>query len=194
MNDTLTRPFLTGERVLLRLAEPGDGAMLLAFHQRNEAFLAPYDPPRPEGFWTEDFWEHYIEQAQREFAVGASCRFLVLPQNNPGMVCGKVNLSQISRGPFQACIMGYAVDEAMQGKGMMRESVSLVIEHAFTTLGLHRIMANYLPTNERSGGLLKRLGFSVEGYARDYLYINGTWRDHILTSLVNSNWSGEIWK
>lgn len=48
-------------------------------------------------------------------------------------------------------------------------------------------MANYLPQNQRSAALLKRLGFSVEGYARDYLKINGEWQDHILTSLVNSD-------
>ena len=50
---------------------------------------------------------------------------------------------------------------------------------------MHRVMASYIPVNERSGRLLKKLGFIVEGYARDYIYINGSWRDHILTSLVN---------
>jgi hypothetical protein len=46
---------------------------------------------------------------------------------------------------------------------------------------------NDIPTNERSGRLLRRLGFQVEGYARDYLYIHDGWRDHILTSLTNPN-------
>lgn len=50
-------------------------------------------------------------------------------------------------------------------------------------------MAAYLPDNERSGKLLKRLGFVVEGYARDYLMIDGQWQDHILTSLINHNWN-----
>lgn len=43
-------------------------------------------------------------------------------------------------------------------------------------------MANYMPTNEQSGRLLRKLGFSVEGYARDYLLLQGTWKDHPLTS------------
>ncbi|MNL86782.1 ribosomal-protein-S5-alanine N-acetyltransferase [compost metagenome] len=46
-------------------------------------------------------------------------------------------------------------------------------------------MANYIPENERSGALLKRLGFEVEGLARDYLKINGAWRDHVLTARIN---------
>lgn len=49
-------------------------------------------------------------------------------------------------------------------------------------------MANYMPHNRRSGNVLKSLGFNIEGYARDYLYINGYWEDHILTSLTNKNW------
>ena len=102
---------------------------------------------------------------------------------------GKVNLTQVARGPFQACYLGYAIDQEEQGKGKMFEATKLAIDYALHELQLHRIMANYLPTNERSARLLRRLGFVVEGYARDYLYINGAWRDHILASLTNLNWS-----
>ena len=50
-------------------------------------------------------------------------------------------------------------------------------------------MANYMPDNLRSAALLKRLGFEVEGLAKNYLYINGQWRDHVLTSLTNADWN-----
>jgi ribosomal-protein-alanine N-acetyltransferase len=68
----------------------------------------------------------------------------------------------------------------------MRESLQASISYVFSELRLHRIMANYMPFNRRSGGLLRRLGFVVEGYARDYLQINGAWEDHVLTSLTNT--------
>ena len=74
----------------------------------------------------------------------------------------------------------------------MYEAAKLAIHYALYELRLHRIMANYLPTNERSARLLRRLGFVVEGYARDYLYINGAWRDHILTSLTHSKWGEDL--
>ena len=67
----------------------------------------------------------------------------------------------------------------------MFEALQRSIEFMFGPMRLHRIMANYIPTNERSGGLLRRLGFQVEGYARDYLFIHDGWRDHILTSLTS---------
>jgi len=56
---------------------------------------------------------------------------------------------------------------------------------AFEELRLHRIMANYRPENERSARLLERLGFVREGIARDYLFVDGAWRDHVLTSLTH---------
>ena len=48
-----------------------------------------------------------------------------------------------------------------------------MIAFAFGTLKLHRVQANYQPENERSAALLKRLGFQIEGHARDYLFLNG---------------------
>lgn len=52
-------------------------------------------------------------------------------------------------------------------------------------LKLNRIMANYLPDNQRSAGLLARLGFAQEGLAKRYLKINGHWRDHVLTAKLS---------
>ncbi|MBE9234176.1 30S ribosomal protein S5 alanine N-acetyltransferase, partial [Cuspidothrix issatschenkoi LEGE 03284] len=52
--------------------------------------------------------------------------------------------------------------------------------------------ANYMPHNRRSAKVLKRLGFVVEGYATDYLMINGQWEDHILTSLTNPHWRSDL--
>ena len=84
--------------------------------------------------------------------------------------------------------MGYSLAADRQGKGYMSEALEIAIAYVFTQLNLHRIMAAYLLDNQRSGKLLKRIGFVVEGYACDYLMINGQWQDHILTSLINRNW------
>lgn len=91
----------------------------------------------------------------------------------------------IVRSPLQACYLGYSVDLDWEGKGAMSEAIPAVLDHAFGPLGLHRVMANHLPENERSARLLKRLGFETEGYARSYLFLDGAWRDHVLTARVN---------
>jgi [ribosomal protein S5]-alanine N-acetyltransferase len=93
--------------------------------------------------------------------------------------------SNIIRSVFQASHLGYKLAEHAQHHGYMTEAARAGIEFAFGILRLHRIMANYLPHNHRSGAVLNRLGFKSEGFAEAYLFINGKWQDHVLTSLVN---------
>lgn len=104
-----------------------------------------------------------------------------------GVLQGECNVTTIVRGPFQACYLGFSIAQAAQGQGLMHEALSTAIDFIFSTCRLNRIMANYRPENRRSGKLLARLGFEIEGKARAYLKINGLWEDHILTSIINSN-------
>jgi ribosomal-protein-alanine N-acetyltransferase len=67
----------------------------------------------------------------------------------------------------------------------MREILEAAIEFVFSEVGLHRVMAGYIPSNYRSAALLARLGFEREGYARAYMQIAGRWQDHVLTSKIN---------
>ena len=76
------------------------------------------------------------------------------------------------------------IDQELQGDGYMYEALERLMRYAFEDLRLHRVMANYQPVNIRSGRLLERLGFEREGYARDYLHVDGGWRDHVMTALV----------
>ena len=101
---------------------------------------------------------------------------------------GDIALSEIVRGAFQACYLGYRIGAGYEGQGYVAESIARVVEYAFNALKLHRIMANYMPSNNRSAAVLRRCGFTVEGLARDYLRINGEWRDHVLTSRINPQW------
>ncbi len=179
---------LRTERTLLRLAEPGDVPELLAFHTRNLAHLAPSSPRRPETFLTEAHWQQEIARSREDFAAGRSARLLLCLAENPQRIIGAVNLNTITRGAAQYADLSYALDGEMQGQGLMPEAVRVVIAFAFGPLNLHRIRACYLPTNERSGAVLRHLGFVVEGYARDYLLIDGRWQDQVLTSLINPDW------
>lgn len=160
---------------------------MLAFALENREHLTRWQPPEPAGYDTEKFWREYLQRSRVDFIDGRSLRLVFFERGNPaGPVIGECNFSNFVRGPFQACFLGYKIDYRHEGRGLMREGLTASISYVFENLRLHRIMANYIPTNERSGRLLRRLGFVVEGYARDYLLINGEWRDHVLTSLTNT--------
>ena len=72
--------------------------------------------------------------------------------------------------------------------GLMTEALRLAIDYMFKERNLHRIMANYMQSNSRSGRILEKLGFAIDGRAKEYLQINGRWEDHVMTSLVNKEW------
>ncbi|AXE29977.1 alanine acetyltransferase [Chromobacterium phragmitis] len=181
---TIPQPMLATARLRLLPADPALAASMLEHQLRNREHFAPWDPTPGEQFYTETYWTMQLRQRARDWEDGGGARFLLAAQARPERVIGTVSLSNIVRGVFQACHLGYGIDHAHQGQGLMREALEAAIGFAFDELKLHRIQANYQPANVRSAALLKRLGFVVEGRAKDYLYINGAWRDHVLTALT----------
>ena len=181
-------PSLKTERLIVRVPVSEDVPALTEYHRRNRQHLAPWSPIPPEHFFTEEFWRAKVEAGIDEYHLGISCRFFIFLRQKPTKVVGHIGFSQIFRGPFHACYLGYSVDGECEGKGYMREGIERAIQFVFEDLALHRIMANYIPHNIRSGNLLHRLGFVIEGYAHDYLQINGKWEDHVLTSKTNEKW------
>ncbi|MEJ1932949.1 GNAT family N-acetyltransferase, partial [Nostoc sp. NIES-2111] len=131
---------------------------------------------------------YQVENNCLEFIHGQSVKLFIFPKKQPTKIIGTINFSNFVKGAAHFCYVGYSLAEAEQGKGYMTESLKAATDYVFQELNLHRVMANYMPHNQRSGNVLKRLGFVVEGYARDYLLINGKWQDHILTSLTNPKW------
>jgi len=181
-------PFLTTNNLFLRLPNAEDIPSIIKYSKDNEAHLSPFEPKKPVGFYTQDFWQDRIPQHTEDFFADRSLRLYAFDRQNKIEVVGSMEFSQISRGPFQACYLGYGIGAKHQGKGLMHEALMTAIGYAFKEMNIHRIMANHLPDNERSAKLLQRLGFQKECIARNYLRINGSWRDHVLNSLTNQNW------
>jgi len=179
-------PVIETERLSLTIAPAHAAARLATYALENEPHLGKWEPPRPDGYFTEAYWYRRLERNLDEYAHDLSLRLAVFRRDDlDGPLCGHVNFNQVQRGGFQACTLGYSLDRRCEGRGMMTEALAAAVPYVFGELRLHRIQANYIPSNERSGRVLRRLGFVVEGYARDYLFIGGGWRDHILTALTN---------
>ena len=185
-------PELESPRLTLRLARPGMEAAMARFLGDNfPGHLDRWSPPPSPGFFTEAFWLERLAGSVDEFHADRAVRFVMQareagrPTAIASPILGTINYTNIVRGAFHACHLGYQVARDEQGRGLMAEALRATNEFMFDAMRLHRIMANYRPENERSKRLLERLGFVREGVARDYLFIDGAWRDHVLTSLTH---------
>jgi [ribosomal protein S5]-alanine N-acetyltransferase len=176
-------PHLQTPRTHIRLATEADAPLLLQYRLENHAHLAPWEPLRASEYFTLAHCMRTIVEG-RAHAVHDRGYPLFAFDVDERNILATFTFANIVRGAFQACHLGYGVAACMQGQGLMLEILRPGIGWAFGELGLHRVMANYLPRNERSAKLLAKLGFEREGYAKRYLQIAGVWEDHILTALV----------
>jgi ribosomal-protein-alanine N-acetyltransferase len=180
-------PVIETERLAVTLPAVELAPLMLDYFEENREHLAQWSPPLPAGYYTESYWRERLRKAREEFEQDKSMQLAIFERGRlDGRVVGVCNFTAFIRSAFQACYLGYSIGRLDEGRGLMYEALAAAINYTFEDLRLHRVMANYVPTNERSGRLLRRLGFTVEGYARDYLLIGGCWQDHILTSLTNN--------
>ena len=172
------------ERLSLRTITIPDIKNLQAFLVRNRTFLGPWEPLRDDTYYSE---EAILQRIEQEILLDSQEKqlSLYLTQKGEERIIGNVTLSNIVRGPFQSCFLGYKLDEEATGHGYMSEAVAKVVEIAFNDLRLHRIEANIMPRNKRSLQVVKKNGFFFEGVSKDYLKINGTWEDHAHYVLLN---------
>jgi len=181
-------PLIT-ERLILRMPEPAKAAEVLKYLEGNRVRFENSSPGGPP--LTVDLVSEKLSSAILDYEKGRGMRlYMFLRSADADAACpiGDISLSEIVRGPFQACYLSYRIGADYEGRGYVAESLAGVVNYAFGVLKLHRIMANYVPGNDRSAALLRRCGFTVEGLARDYLHLNGEWRDHVLTSRINPDW------
>lgn len=178
----LKEPILLLDDIELRLPQRKDVAAIVAYCTRNHEFHKPWEPIRPSGYYSFDFWHSQVDRIHEDFRHGRSLRMFLFDRETHDLV-GYLCYNNIVRGAAQYGTIGYSLDESLQGRGCMSRAVNIANDYVFNELGLHRILANYMPRNERSGRLLKRLGFITEGFAQEFLCINGVWEDHVLTSL-----------
>ncbi|HEY3765335.1 MAG TPA: GNAT family protein [Gaiellales bacterium] len=163
--------------VTLRHLTGADAALLTRLYQQERAFMAPYDPPRPDSYFTIDGQRLELDLLERERSGDRLYRFLIEADGDPA---GLISVSRITRGPFQNGGIGYWVAEAMNGRGVGTAAVARVCEWGFGEAGLHRLEAATLVDNIGSQTVLRRNDFTEIGLCPRYLFIAGAWRDHLL--------------
>lgn len=177
---------IRGEGVYLRGSEMRDFEEWAALRERSRAFLTPWEPVWPAGDLTRASFRSRVRRHTEEWARDEAYAFFVFRESDDALL-GGLTLGNVRRGVAQTATLGYWMGEPYAGKGYMTRAARAALDWAFGRQGLHRVEAACLPTNVASMRLLKRVGFTQEGYARAYLNINGEWRDHLLFAMLDSD-------
>ena len=168
--------------VELRLIALDDVDELTALMQRSREHLAPWDPIRPDSFFTRAGQVEAVELLLEQQRNGTTVPWAIVVD---GRIAGRITLTNIVRGPLLSGNDGYFVDPGVNGKGVASSALAAVIPLAFGEIGLHRLEAGTLVHNVRSQRVLEKNGFERYGLAPKFLRIGGTWQDHVLFQLIN---------
>ena len=180
---------LHGRRVVLRTLNDTDYHPWLEVRQRCHDWLVKWEPRSAHAAHLAEDERSFSSRCairERERQMGTGFGFGVFYE---GRFVGEITLSSIQRGPLQSAFVGYWIDEAVAGQGLMPESVVTVLQYAFDTLRLHRVEINIIPRNAASRRVVEKLGLRFEGIAERYLEIDGAWEDHAHYAITAEEWS-----
>ena len=174
------------ERLLLKILDKSDAGAVVDYYNRNRVFLTEWEVEKEEEFYTVEYQEKLLISDLKYIENGNLFRLWIVKKQDNKLI-GSIAFSNIVRGAFLSCFLGYKLDGEEINKGYMTEALEKGIEIMFAEYGLHRIEANIMPKNGRSLRVIEKLGFYNEGIAKNYLKINGQWEDHVHMVLLNNN-------
>lgn len=167
---------LYGEDISLKILTIEDAEDVLKYNKNNKKHLEKFEPRRDESFYSIEVQKQMLVEDYKQFINGNGAYFGIYKDR---CLIGKIQISSIVCGVFKSGIVGYSMDKDEQGKGYMKQALSILIKYCFEEMELHRIEASTLIDNYRSQGVLKSCGFEKLGLNKQYLFIDGKWRDHM---------------
>ncbi|THA72347.1 N-acetyltransferase [Streptomyces sp. A0958] len=162
----------------LRPASVADAACLAASLTRSRAYMKPWEPVRPDSFYTPEGQRERLAGLLADRAAGRSMPWVLCDAGDRAV--GAFTLNAIAFGAFRSAVLGYWVDVDLAGRGLATAAVRRICELARDELRLHRIEAGTVLDNTASQRVLAKCGFEEFGMAPSFLHIDGAWRDHRL--------------
>src|SRR3954449_7732365 len=179
-------PALTGDGVVLRPPQMIDFTAWGLLRDQSREFLTPWEPTWPADDLTRGAFRRRLRRYAEDQRTDQAYAFFLFRQHDDALI-GGLTLANIRRGVAQAGSLGYWMGAPFARLGHMTAAVRALIPFAFNALRLHRLEAACIPTNTASIRLLEKTGFTREGYAREYLCINGVWQDHLLYARLQND-------
>lgn len=185
------KPYIASDRIILRLADKDDTDEVYDYHLRNKEYLTPFEPMHDDNYLKKERWRKLIERSLNDAKESKALRLFIFEKEDNKRVIGELNFEFIMKKPMCSCEIGYSMDEDEQGKGYMTEAVKLGTDYVLRELNLMRISGGYSTSNEKSGNVMRKVGFVGRNLIKNYMMINGKWEDIIFCYLYNDNWKDE---
>jgi ribosomal-protein-serine acetyltransferase len=161
-----------------------DAEGIYAVVERNREYLREWLPWVDRTHSAADI-AHFIErvEAQEEARLGPQAAILI--DNALAGSIGCHPIDWMNRGTS----IGYWLDAAHQGKGVITRCCAALLNFLFFDLQLHRVEIRCATGNLRSCAIPERLGFEREGIAREAEWVSGRWLDLVVWSMLAPRWS-----
>lgn len=170
------------EDLQLRPHEMCYAEMLFALTERNQAHLSAWQSWASET--SLESQKAFVKQALYGFAEGRSLEMGIWYR---GQLVGAIGLHDIDEADSKGEI-GYWLDAAMQGKGIVTRACRIMTSYAFTHYALHRVEIHCAAGNQRSRAVPERLGFTQDGIMRQSQLLHGQYVDMVIYSMLVDEW------
>ncbi len=181
---------LEAQGLRLRLPRKRDFDAWQSLRAKSRTFLKPYEPRWSDLDLTRPVFEKRVSRALRDARSAAEYSFLIFEiAGEKEVMLGGITLSNIRYRAACHANLGYWMGIDQAGNGQMSKAVGICMKFAFGPLHLRRVQAACLPGNAPSRRVLEKNGFVEEGFAEQYLQIDGEWRDHVLYGLTSQRFA-----
>jgi ribosomal-protein-alanine N-acetyltransferase len=170
-------------RLYLRPPCRADWRQWASLREQSREFLQPWEPTWPPDDLSWSAFKLRLKGLERDQRLGSTYSFLIFRRGDDRLL-GGLSLYNVRGDTACSGTLGYWIGQPFARSGYMSEALAALLDFCFEELKLNRVEAACLPENEASQRLLRKAGFVREGFARQYLSINGAWRDHLLFALL----------
>ena len=167
--------------VRLRPVRTRDERAWAEIRQRGAAWFRPWDSSRPpESLEDAATFAGLVRRSNARARHGGMLPWAVeyTPEAGRPRFVGQVTVGGITHGSASWAQIGYWIDPAWAGRGIIPTAVAMACDYCFATLRLHRVEIAIRPENANSLAVVRKLGFRYEGRRPRYMHVDGDWRDH----------------
>lgn len=170
---------LTGEHIKLRALEPEDLAFLFDT-ENNTDFWEVSHTQTP---FSKFILKQYLENAHLDIYEVKQLRLMIVNKATSEPI-GMIDLFDFNPQHKRAGV-GIMIASKHQGNHFAFEALQLLIKYSFKHLNLHQLYASITPDNKASIALFSKCGFQKSGEKKDWLFVNGTYKNELLFQLIH---------